>query len=84
MGPDKSPGPNGLSPRFLQANWAMVKTDLVNAFKDALNSGEIRKSWLSSYITLIPKEDGADTPKKFRPITVGNITYRLLMKVITN
>lgn len=40
--------------------------------------------WLSSQIILIPKNDQPTTPRDYRPITVGNVVYRLLMKIIAS
>lgn len=36
---------------------------------------------MDSNLVLIPKIDEPIEPKDFRPITIGNIMYRLLMKI---
>lgn len=45
-------------------------------------TARVPDEWLPSYIVLIPKINEAEKPKYYRPITVGNITYRLLMKLV--
>lgn len=37
---------------------------------------------MASHIMLIPKIDEPTVPKEFKPITVGNVMYRLLMKIV--
>lgn len=82
MGPDKSPGPDGISARLLQRYWAVFKEDLTKTIREAFRSAYVPVEWLPSYITLIPKTEEAVQSKDYRPITVGNITYRLLMKIV--
>ena len=38
----------------------------------------------STFLTLIPKEDKALTSKVFRPITLCNVIFKLITKVLTN
>lgn len=38
----------------------------------------------SAFIALIPKEKGANTFNRFRPISLCNIGYKLITKVIAN
>ncbi|XP_078174456.1 uncharacterized protein LOC144568100 [Carex rostrata] len=82
MGPDKSPGPDGISARLLQTHWKIFKEDLTVTIGRAFREAKVPDEWLPSYITLIPKTEDAEKPKDYRPITVGNITYRLLMKIV--
>lgn len=38
----------------------------------------------STFITLIPKEEDSITPDKFRPISLCNVIYKVISKVISN
>lgn len=38
----------------------------------------------SAFLALIPKEKGANTFSRFRPISLCNIGYKVITKVITN
>lgn len=38
----------------------------------------------STFIALIPKEEGSMTPDKFRPIALCNVIYKVISKVIAN
>lgn len=84
MGPDKAPGPDGLTARLLQTHWPIFKDSLVKELAKALHSGRPLDEWMRCHIVLIPKCEDPETPKDFRPITIGNITYRLLMKILAS
>eukprot|EP00253_Pinus_taeda_P030821 PITA_30821 len=38
----------------------------------------------TSFISLIPKQDNAQTPDKFRPISLCNVVYKIISKVVAN
>ena len=38
----------------------------------------------ATFLTLIPKSEGVDTPDKFRPISLCNVIYKIITKVIAN
>lgn len=84
MSPDKAPGPDGITARFLQANWDTMAEDMTRAIRKVFESGKPPTDWMKSRIVLIPKIPDPLTPKDYRLITVGNISYRLLMKIIAN
>jgi hypothetical protein len=84
MAPSTAPGPDGMSPLFYQSCWSLVGSDVSQAILSCLNSGSLLKAVNHTYITLIPK---TQTPKKvsdFRPISLCNVIYKILSKVITN
>ncbi|KAJ4779287.1 reverse transcriptase [Rhynchospora pubera] len=84
MGPDKSPGPDGVTPRFLQNYWHIIGPDVVQQIREIFHTGHIPDGWLKCKVVLIPKGEEPDTPSKFRPISIGNVLYRLVMKILTN
>jgi hypothetical protein len=42
------------------------------------------KALNTSFISLIPKQDNAQTPDKFRPIALCNVVYKIISKVVAN
>ena len=42
------------------------------------------KSFNVTFLDLIPKGEGADSPDKFRSIALCNVIYKIITKVITN
>lgn len=81
---DGAQGPDGLSFMFYQHFWELVKGDLLNMFKD-FHEGSLDIFRINfAAITLIPKESGAGTMNKFRPISLLNCSYKIFTKVLTN
>ncbi|PNX99881.1 ribonuclease H, partial [Trifolium pratense] len=84
MRPLKSPGPDGLHPIFFQSQWETVGASVCKvvkeAFMDPINIHAINETLL----LLLPKLDGATSLKQFRPISLCNVIYKVITKVITN
>ena len=53
-------------------------------FKDFFVSGKFVKSLNSSFIVMVPKKEGADDFKDFRPISLVGSLYKLIAKVLAN
>eukprot|EP00253_Pinus_taeda_P023364 PITA_23364 len=81
---DKAPGPDGFTINFYKACWSIVKQDVWEVVEDSRNSGTILKSLNSTFLALIPKDEEAKTPDKFRPIALCNVIYKIISKVIAS
>ena len=84
MGPLKAPGPDGLAPLFYQKYWHLLGEDITKAVLNCLNSGKILKAINHTYITLIPKVKNLEDVKEFHPISLCNVIYMILSKVLAN
>ena len=84
MDPDKAPGPDGFSARFLQVCWPIVEKDLLKMVQKSQNAQKIGGSTNSAFLALIPKEKGANNFSRFRPISLCNTGYKIITKVIAN
>eukprot|EP00253_Pinus_taeda_P018786 PITA_18786 len=84
MDPDKAPGPDGFSARFLQSCWHIVGKDLLKMIQKSQACQKIGGSTKSSFLALIPKEKGANSFNRFRPISLCNIGYKLITKIIAS
>jgi hypothetical protein len=78
-----APGPDGLSFLFFQKFWDIIKNDIISLFQD-FYTGDLDLTRLNfALLTLIPKEMGARSMKKFRPISLCNYSFKIFSKVLT-
>ena len=84
MEPLKAPSSDGLPPLFFQHYWSSVGVDVTEAVLSCLASGVIPPSINQTFITLIPKVKSLIKVFEYRPISLCNIIYKLVSKVIAN
>ena len=83
MQPNKSPGSDGLSSSFYLKVFHLIGDTLCKIINKAYAKGELSLSQKLSYITLICKDESrADEMKCYRPISLVNIDYKIISKVI--
>ena len=80
----KAPGPDGMPYLFFQTYWTDVCMDITQAVLSCLNSSSILKSINNTFITLIPKVNNSNRVSDFRPISLCNVIYKIVSKVIAN
>jgi hypothetical protein len=69
---------------FFQKYWHIVGSDVIAAILDCLRSGRILKSLNTTNIALIPKVSKAESLAQFRPISLCNVVYKMISKVLAN
>ena len=80
---NKSPGNDGFTVEFYCTFWLDLGDMLVGALNEAYNRGGMSNSQKQGVITLIEKEDkNAMYVKNYRPITLLNVDYKILSKVL--
>ncbi|XP_060963958.1 uncharacterized protein LOC115723947 [Cannabis sativa] len=84
MHPDKSPGPDGMTPAFYQKHWGIVGTDVVKFVRDFFDSGQFPDSINDTHIVLIPKKKNPSQMGDLRPISLCNVIYKVASKVVAN
>ncbi|XP_074304136.1 uncharacterized protein LOC141638690 [Silene latifolia] len=84
MDGSKSPGPDGITPKFFQIYWPQIGTQVSKALLRFLNSGVMLKEWNKTHIVLVPKVDKSETITQFRPISLCIVIYRLASKCLAN
>lgn len=84
MAPLKAPGPDGLPPLFYHKYWHLIGDEVTKAVLTCLNTGKILQATNHTYITLIPKVQNPKAVVDFRPISLCNVIYKLISKVLAN
>ena len=84
MHPTKSPGPDGMSPIIYQRYWDIVGPHVVNYVLNTLRIGIMPNGLNDTYICLIPKGNCPQMITKFHPISLCNVIYKLVSKVLAN
>ena len=84
MAPLKASGPDGMPPLFYQSNWPDVGIEVTQAVLSCLNFSSILRSINHTFISLIPKVKNPERVTDFRPISLCNVIYMIVSKVIAN
>jgi len=84
MQPDESPGPDNLNPAFYQRFWGEIGGELFTNADAWLNLGHLPTGFNATNIILAPKGDNPETMKDLRPISLCNVLYKIISKVLVN
>ena len=84
MAPLKALSLDGMPLLFYQIHWTDVGMDISQAVLSCLNSRYILKSINHTFITLIPKVQNPERVFDYRPISLCNVIYKIVSKVIAN
>lgn len=84
MGGLKAPGPDGFIAAFYQKNWNVVGREVSKVVLSFLHSGVMLKEINQTYITLIPKTRNPVSVNDFRPISLCNVLYKIIARVLVN
>jgi hypothetical protein len=81
---ERSPGPDGWSTEFFCYFFDLVGSDLLQMVENSWITGKIVGSLNSTFIVLIPKESNPLSFGDYRSISLCNLIYKLISKVISN
>ena len=84
MHPTKFLGPNGMSPIFYQRYWDVVGPYVVECVLQILRTSIMLNRLNDTYICLIPKVKCPQTIIEFWPISLCNVIYKIVSKVLAN
>ena len=80
---NKSPGEDGFTKEFYEFFFGILGNHLLNSYNEAFLRGDLSISQRRGIISLIPKDDACLTEiSNWRPITLLNVDYKIIAKVI--
>lgn len=83
LGPDKAPGPDGFNAKVVQLNWAAFKKPIMAEVDEFFITGRMKSYIARSNLVLIPKHESAARVGEYRPISICNLIYKLISKLIS-
>ncbi|KAJ6795099.1 Uncharacterized protein M6B38_227070 [Iris pallida] len=74
----KAPGPDGFSSGFYKRHWNILKVPVLAAVQEFFDTGKLLKELNHTFLTLVPKKEGATSLADFRPIACCNYLYKII------
>ncbi|XP_021807878.1 uncharacterized protein LOC110751684 [Prunus avium] len=84
IGPLKAPGPDGLQAIFYHKCWENTKQMVKNLVNDFPTNNIPLQDVNHTNIALIPKVDSLETVNHYRPISLCNVSYKVITKILVN
>lgn len=84
MHKDKAPGPDGLNPDFYKRFWHLYGDEIFHARQDSLQQRYFSNHLNDTNVVLIPKKLNPTSTKDLRPISLCNVVYEIVLKVLSN
>jgi hypothetical protein len=84
MHSDKAPEPDGLNPAFYKRFWELCGREIYDTSLMWLQRGSFPEHMNDTNIVLIPKVDKPTSMKDLRRISLCNVVYRIISKVLAN
>ena len=81
---EKSPGPDGWTIEFYSAFFELLGGNILKVVEESRTSGSLYNAINSTFIALIPKSDNPSSFDDFRPISLCNVLYKIISKIIAN
>ncbi|KAJ3699695.1 hypothetical protein LUZ61_003400 [Rhynchospora tenuis] len=83
LNPDRTPGPDGVNVRFIQTNWILLKPLVLQMVNQFFSSGHMPSKLARSNVVLVPKKETPVLVTDYRPISVCNVGYKLISKLLS-
>lgn len=84
LGQDRAPSRDGFSMAFFCHFLDIVSDETMVFMREFHGRGKLSKNTGASFIALIPKLNGAESLKNFRPISLTRSLYKILAKVLAS
>ena len=75
---------DGFTSNIFYRFWDPIKEEVLDIVEESRSKRGVVKYFNATVHTLIAKGEGAHNPHNFRPITLCNVIYKIISKVIVN
>ena len=82
--PDKSPGPDGLHPRFFNELASSLSKPLCQIFMISLNTHTLPNQWKEAKISTIFKKGNKKVASNYRPVSLISIVCKIMETIVRN
>ena len=79
----KSPGPDRIPNKLYKTLSAITAPILTNVFNESRRNGELPEGMRSGIISVLYKKKDRSDPRNYRPLTLLNNDYKILMRILT-
>ncbi|GLT37139.1 hypothetical protein SLA2020_114740 [Shorea laevis] len=80
----KAPSLGKMNVRFFKHYWPIIGHDVTKVVLEFLNEGTMAKGLNKTHIVLIPKKKNPNPVKDFHPISLCNVLFKLISKILAN
>jgi hypothetical protein len=84
LGSSKALGPNGYIALFYKKFWPTVKYEVLDCVGSFFQNFHLLEELNHTHIALIPKQSGSHTVHHFRPISLCNLVYKIITKILAS
>ena len=79
---NKSPGPDGIHPRFINELTKQLCLPLSIIFKESMKTSIIPKQWKLARVSAIHKKGSKKMASNYRPVSITSIVCRTMEKIL--
>ncbi|XP_056859988.1 uncharacterized protein LOC130508476 [Raphanus sativus] len=83
INPHKCPGPDGMNGFFFQQFWETCQEEVMEMVQRFFQTGVMEEGVNNTNICLIPKSPTARKMSEYRPISLCNVAYKVISKLMT-
>ena len=84
LGTTKALGPDGFTTIFYKKYWHVVRKDVLICIEQFFKNHNLVRNQSHAFLALVPKINGFHIAHQFRPISLCNIVYKIISKVLAN
>ena len=79
---NKAPGSDGISREFYIRLWDIIREDMLEIMNQMYIHKSMTRRQQHGIIVSLPKNNGDKTPAEYRPITLMNMDYKILYRIM--